>query len=230
MDTPQRKHSGDGCEIFANQSLNNCLRPKWFLLTVKRALATRIEFNCDYTRLPSGSRYRRFLLARNRANSFRYRSKAMFKHYIASHLKDNNKSFYAYNRANAHNRRDSFLGRTDHCDLASSFLHSANVFVAYFVKRYRLVNHLPISRLPVPTSLKEQLHFTPTTVASILVRLDPHTSVGPEALDTSLIRLLSPIIAAPVTDLFNNSYDAGVIPGDWGKAKVTNIYKAYHQF
>lgn len=86
------------------KTLNNRLRPKWFTRTVRRALAIRNELYGDYIRLPSGQSYRRFLLARSRADSLRNKSKATFEQNIASHMKDNKKSFYAYVRSNAHNR------------------------------------------------------------------------------------------------------------------------------
>lgn len=104
--------------------------------------------------------------------------------------------------------------------------HSANVFGAYFAHLFRPDDHLPRLRLLTPTTAMQDFHITPIFVATKHILLDPHKSAGPDGLHPSLLRLLSPIIAAPPAHLFNYLLGTGVIPRDWVKAHVTFIFKA----
>lgn len=60
-----------------------------------------------------------------------------------------------------------------------SFL-SGNVFAAFFVKVFRLNDHLPHLCLPNYTTDMKDFHITAEAVAAIIVQLDPHKSACPD--------------------------------------------------
>lgn len=79
-------HFKKNTHVILIKVFNISLRPKWLTRTSRRTLATRNELYHDCTHLPLGLRYRRFPLARSRANSLRNYGKVMFEWTIATHM------------------------------------------------------------------------------------------------------------------------------------------------
>lgn len=88
------------------------------LTAIQLAEYSRNELYRDYTHLSSGLRYRRFPVARSRADSLRNRSKTMHERKIATRVKD--KKHALYTRSNAYNCNELLLVRTGQGDLAPS--------------------------------------------------------------------------------------------------------------
>ena len=58
-----------------------------------------------------------------------------------------------------------------------------------------------------------------------LQHLNIYKSTGPDMLHPRILRALESKLARPLTHIFNNSVETGIIPADWKSANVTAIYK-----
>lgn len=100
--------------------LNISFRPKWFIRTIRRTLATWSKLNRDYACLRPGPHYCHFLVASSRTGLLKIQSKLMVDRNIATHVKDNKKQLYANVIVSTHKRNESLLVHTDWGDLAST--------------------------------------------------------------------------------------------------------------
>lgn len=138
--------------------LINSLRPRWYTLTVRGALATKNEFYRDYTRLPSDQRYHRFLSVKSRTESLRIRSKSILERNIATYVK---MSFYPNVSLIAHNHNKSLHMHSDQWELTPSPISFAkHMWSVQKAKVYCSGNNLPISRLLTSTTAMKDLHVT----------------------------------------------------------------------
>ena len=62
-------------------------------------------------------------------------------------------------------------------------------------------------------------------VAESLVNLNIRKSAGPNGLSLKLLKLLVPVIAVPLTKLFNRCIISSVCPSQWKLSNVTPVYK-----
>ena len=53
----------------------------------------------------------------------------------------------------------------------------------------------------------------------------PTKSAGPDNINARVLKELNDVIIEPVTLLFNNSLNQGMVPQEWKKALVTPIHK-----
>jgi len=61
-------------------------------------------------------------------------------------------------------------------------------------------------------------------VAESLVNLNSRKSAGPDGLSPKLLKLLVPVIAVPLTKLFNRCIISSVWPSQWKLSNVTPVY------
>ena len=69
------------------------------------------------------------------------------------------------------------------------------------------------------------LNFSTEEVQEKLQHLNIYKSTGPDMLHHRILRALDHKLAIPLTHIFNNSVEAGIIPEDWKSANVTAIHK-----
>ena len=58
-----------------------------------------------------------------------------------------------------------------------------------------------------------------------LQHLNIYKSTGPDMFHPRILRALEDKLARPLTHIFNNSVEIGIIPKDWKSANVTAIHK-----
>jgi len=59
----------------------------------------------------------------------------------------------------------------------------------------------------------------------LLQRLKPDKACGPDMIPNRVLIELAPVIASPLTTLYNKTLEEGSIPTEWKHAHVTPIYK-----
>ena len=69
------------------------------------------------------------------------------------------------------------------------------------------------------------VRFTVNGVRKLLENLDPTKAVGPDEIPPRVLKELASDIAPVLTEIFNRSYQTGVMPDDWRKANVVPAYK-----
>ena len=67
--------------------------------------------------------------------------------------------------------------------------------------------------------------FTSPGVQKMLEGLDPGKASGPDNIPPTVLKQLAPTLGPILTDLFNRSYQTGVVPQDWRDANVAAIFK-----
>ena len=74
--------------------------------------------------------------------------------------------------------------------------------------------------------------FRPLTEGEVfkeLTALDPKKSAGSDELPARFLKVAAPIIATPITDIFNLSLHTAEIPSDWKEAIVLPLFKGGEQ-
>ena len=74
-------------------------------------------------------------------------------------------------------------------------------------------------------NILDTFNFSIQGVQEKLQHLNIYKSTGPDTLQTLILRALEDKLARPLTHIFNNSVETGIIPEDWKSANVTAIHK-----
>ena len=62
-------------------------------------------------------------------------------------------------------------------------------------------------------------------VQKLLNRLKPNKACGPDKIPNRVLKELAPVLAPPLTALYNKSLEEGTVPAEWRHAFVTPVYK-----
>ena len=117
--------------------------------------------------------------------------------------------------------------------ISSDKLEIANAFNDMFIKAGEIINahsngKIDINSLKTLTQTKSVFKFTEINeefVASELKSLDTTKAMGPDNLHPRLLKEAAPLIAKPLTKIFNKSLISGLFPDDFKKAKVVPVPK-----
>jgi hypothetical protein len=95
---------------------------------------------------------------------------------------------------------------------------------------FNMATHTAICSSPPASPCLGSSNFSFTQIQSAdvmkdLQMLDPYKSAGLDNLDPSFLKLSAPIIANPITSLFNLSIVSSEIPKDWKTAAVIPLFK-----
>ena len=102
----------------------------------------------------------------------------------------------------------------------------ATCFNNYFKSQSQVLNEDdPLPIIPLQDSTLMSINLTVDDVITSIKELEPNKAVGPDMIHNSLLITACPIIAQPLTLLFNRSLAEGVFPQIWKTAHVTPIYK-----
>ena len=99
------------------------------------------------------------------------------------------------------------------------------IFKDAFSSVYRTDSGAAIPPLPAPTNIMPDPFFTEEDVLRALQQIDNNKSPGPDGHFPRLLHELAPFLAAPLTDLFNESLRTGTTPAQWKEAIVRPIPK-----
>jgi len=69
------------------------------------------------------------------------------------------------------------------------------------------------------------MQFDSSTVLHYLRRLRPDSSPGPDGLHPLLFVSCADVLAEPLSIIFQESYDSGIIPLDWKTANIVPVFK-----
>ena len=77
----------------------------------------------------------------------------------------------------------------------------------------------------VPDESLENLVITEDEVGKELRNINTSKAPGPDELPSHVLKTCAQSLTAPITTLFNKSFQQGEIPTDWKKANVVPIHK-----
>ena len=140
---------------------------------------------------------------------------------IGASLKDNPKSFWS----NIKTCRSENIGiptlRTP-SKLCASALDKAETLNDYFQSVFTPhQSHPLVQKGPSHFPTIGHLHVHRTGVEKRLQQLDPSKASGPDELPPKLLKLVAREIASPLSSLFQQSYNSGIVPAQWKQALVT---------
>jgi hypothetical protein len=71
----------------------------------------------------------------------------------------------------------------------------------------------------------DTVDVSPEKVLSVLKKLKPKPSRGPDGIPSVLLKNCAESLAGPLSTIFQASLDDGIVPGDWRTATIAPIYK-----
>ena len=74
-------------------------------------------------------------------------------------------------------------------------------------------------------NILDTFNFSAEEVQEKLQHLNIYKSTGKDMLHPRILRALEDKLARPLTHIFNDSVETGIIPEDWKLANVTAIHK-----
>ena len=102
----------------------------------------------------------------------------------------------------------------------------ANTMNNYFSTVFTIeqLNNVPQLR-QYEGNILDTFNFSTEEVQEKLQHLNIYKSTAPDMLHPRILRELEDKLARPLTHIFNNSVETGIIPEDWKSANVTAIHK-----
>ena len=84
---------------------------------------------------------------------------------------------------------------------------------------------MPVINGPAKSESLDFVHFTKDSVLNKLRSLKEGKSPGPDGFSVSVLKKCANSLADPLSVLFNQSIDTGILPLDWKTALITPVYK-----
>ncbi|KAH0815226.1 hypothetical protein GEV33_007565 [Tenebrio molitor] len=113
----------------------------------------------------------------------------------------------------------------DHTDCANIF---AETFSKVFTRES--VAGTPKLDFPRNTTAFTDIEFSEELVLEKLRGLDKTKSPGPDRITASVLKTCADILCRPLSMLFGQSFDSGVLPSDWRTAIICPIFKKGDKF
>ena len=115
-------------------------------------------------------------------------------------------------------------------NVLSSANDKAEAFNDYFSSVFTCEDHHGLERLSEQSMLMSTSHIdevviTEEDVYELLCKIDTSKACGPDEIPGQLLKEGAPLIAEPLSILFNNSLQFGSLPHDWISANVTPVFK-----
>jgi hypothetical protein len=146
---------------------------------------------------------------------------------ICNQVKTNPKVFWSY--VNSCSRtRSTIPDLHSPKGMATTDTQKANVLADFFSEVFtREPSDEEIPRLPdihLPITLNN-ITIEQTMVHKRLQQLKPNKAAGPDKMHPRVLRECAIALAKPVSIIFNQTINSGVLPSTWKKATVSPIYK-----
>jgi hypothetical protein len=103
----------------------------------------------------------------------------------------------------------------------------ANIFAESFSKVFTRESVAGTPKLDFPrnTAAFTDIEFSEELVLEKLHGLDKTKSPGPNRITASVLKTCANILCRPLSMLFGQSFDSGVLPSDWRTAIICPIFK-----
>ena len=93
------------------------------------------------------------------------------------------------------------------------------------IEQLNIVPHVQLSQYE--GNILNTFNFITEEEQEKLQHLNIYKSSGPDMLHPQILLVLKDKLTRPLTHIFNNSVETGIIPEDWKSANVTAIYKKW---
>ena len=203
-------------------------RPPWLTRDIRRLLAARRRAWKSFTSSGSHQSYAVYRSLRNRCKSLISRSRADYEKNLLLNAATQPRRLFAY--LNRRRKLPGGIPTLNSLDGAAiqDDTGKANLLADQYSSIYP---DLPtqcgtlVTDYPDAPSLSD-IFFTPDDVASLLARLDPSKSAGPDDMHPAVLKRIAHHIAPAVYSLFRTSLDQGALPSDWKQGTIRPIFKS----
>lgn len=204
--------------------------PCWFSKSLINLLKEKNKTRKKYLKFNNPRDEQEFRLLRGRCKKLHDMCLADYNKTIQSNIAKNPKAFWSHIK----NKRGglSTIPTKMHLNytVASSGVDIANLFVRHFRSVYS--SNTATAQNPINQNLNSfdcdciaTLKFIEKNVLVKIKKIDIFNGAGPDSIPPVFVRRCAPIIALPLTLIFNNSLETGVFPEVWKRAKVVPVFK-----
>ena len=180
-----------------------------------------------YRRTRKDEDYANYKEALNLATTEIRKSKRTFKKKLASNIKNDSKSFYAYARSKQKVRDKVGPLENNRGNIISDGFEMAEVLNEYFSSVFTTED---ISSLPVPFTKFDgnksehlgQLCVTPEMIEQKIKKMKDNKSPGVDGIPPKLLKEIVEQISTPLAKL---SLQKGIVPSEWKQANITPLCK-----
>lgn len=171
--------------------------------------------------------YQNYLKARNRARKDCRKAQNLMEKKVAAQAKENPKAFWSYVSGKTKKRSGVADLKKDDGSKTKSDEEKAEVLNAFFQSVFTKEGE---DELPPPPIFKfdnelNDINIQIDKVEKLLHDLHTGKACGPDGLHPLILSKASVALAKPITMLFRQSLEEGVIPEDWRQANVTPVFK-----
>ena len=169
--------------------------------------------------------YRAFADINTRFRNFDVYSQSKYEEGLIAKSKQNPKLIHSYVRHKKVGRSSAGPLRLPSGDLCDDPNTMSECFAEAFASVY--TSQSPANPHPhhvFPGSIAP-LVITRNQVLSLLLELDPHSSMGPDGLHPHLLQQCADAVATPLYLIYNRSLEEGEVPSLWKTSRVIPIFK-----
>ena len=201
-------------------------KPKWMTHKALKAVKHRRAVYRKY----KDSTHPTCIQASKRATSIIKQAKWNFEKQLATKIKEDHKSFFAYARSKSKSNVRVGALENGHGQLITNAQEKAEVLNDFFSSVFTKED---VSDIPVPDSCFTgsssdrlcDIDVNCATIADKLSKLRSDKAPGDDNLSPRLIRALSNEIAVPISLIFRKSLDTSCVPRDWRTAIISPLFK-----
>ena len=193
----------------------------------RRKIRERCQAWWKYCQYRSGRNFEKYKQLRNEVNRAIRMEEDEKRKQILAGFKNNPKKFYGYMRSKQTVKDNVTALRKDDGELTTTDQETVDLLSAYFQEVYTVED---VIKLPVVTEKDfdwkdSDLNFDEMTVMEKLQKLNPDKSPGSDGIHPMLLKECASVLAKPLSLLFQQSFDTGILPGDWKTANIVPIFK-----
>jgi ribonucleases P/MRP protein subunit RPP40 len=204
---------------------------KWVTKAVVRSRRAKIK---AWKRFQDHSTQNNLLKYKSKLTNARKACRSAKRNYenkLASDVKNNCKSFYAYVRSKQRTKDRVGPIINDQGTIVEDDGEAANLLNDYFSSVFTMEN---MNNIPEPIKFFQgivtdegllSIHITSDLVERKLEKLKVDKCPGLDEIHPKLLYELRKQISGPLAKLFSNSLEYGVVPNDWKEAGVTPLFK-----
>ena len=156
-------------------------------------------------------------------------SKRIFEQKLATNIKQDSKSFFAYIRSKQRVKDSIGPLKGNNGAVISNNKEMAESLKQYFSTVFTLedINALPATEqlLEEGKTCLEQLVVTPGMIEAKIKRLKDNKSPGADGISPRLLKEIVDDISVPLAIAFNLSIQDGIVPREWKNANIIPIFK-----
>ena len=205
-------------------------KPLWMTGRVLRTVKRKHMLWKKWKYSNSDDRYSEYKRQCNMASKSVRLAKRNFEKSIASNIKKDAKSFYAYVKSKSHVKESVGPLKDDTGSLVCTERDMGNLLNTFFASVFtnETMDSLPSVKQTFHGTDNERLcsfSITSEMVANKLAGLKMNKAPGVDRVSTNMLMELSPVITDVVTELFNKLLASADVPPEWKLANVTPIFK-----